>query len=37
MVGLYETAVDELSSWALDDTKVRPKVVASTATVRAGR
>ena len=34
LVGLYETAVDELSSWTLDDTKVRPKVVASTATVR---
>lgn len=34
MVGLYETAVDELSSWQLGQTKVRPKVVASTATVR---
>lgn len=34
MVGLYETAVDELSSWVLGDEKVRPKVVASTATVR---
>jgi hypothetical protein len=34
MVGLYETAVDELSSWALNSAKVRPKVVASTATVR---
>ncbi|MCM2449000.1 DISARM system helicase DrmA [Agrobacterium vitis] len=34
MVGLYESAVDELSSWHLGDTKVRPKVVASTATVR---
>jgi hypothetical protein len=34
MVGLYETAVDELSSWSLGSTKVRPKVVASTATVR---
>ena len=34
IVGLYETAVDELSSWALGDKKVRPKVVASTATVR---
>ncbi|WP_417423185.1 DISARM system helicase DrmA [Hoeflea sp.] len=34
MVGLYETAVDELSSWVMGDTKVRPKVVASTATVR---
>jgi len=34
MVGLYETAVDELSSWSLGDKRVRPKVVASTATVR---
>ena len=35
MVGLYETAVDELCSWNLDgDTKVHPKVIASTATVR---
>jgi hypothetical protein len=34
MVGLYESAVDELSSWFLGDKKVRPKVVASTATVR---
>ncbi|KXS37912.1 MAG: helicase domain-containing protein [Halomonadaceae bacterium T82-2] len=34
MVGLYETAVDELCSWHDGDTKIRPKVVASTATVR---
>ncbi|MCW5968506.1 MAG: DISARM system helicase DrmA [Blastocatellales bacterium] len=34
MVGLYETAVDELCSWKIGKTKVRPKVVASTATVR---
>ena len=34
MVGVYETAVDELSTWTLGDKKVRPKVVASTATVR---
>ena len=34
MVGLYETAVDELSSWTLNGKRVRPKVVASTATVR---
>jgi hypothetical protein len=34
MVGLYETAVDNLCSWELGKTKVRPKVVASTATVR---
>ena len=34
MVGLYETAVDELSSWSIDGKRVRPKIVASTATVR---
>lgn len=34
MVGLYETAVDELSSWDLKGKRVRPKIVASTATVR---
>ena len=34
MVGLYETAVDELCSWTLDGKKIRPKIVASTATVR---
>ncbi|WP_208449846.1 DISARM system helicase DrmA [Burkholderia ambifaria] len=34
MVGLYEAAVDELCSWSVDGRKVRPKVVASTATIR---
>ncbi|PSL56568.1 helicase-like protein [Saccharothrix carnea] len=35
LVGLYETAVDLLATWRLDDGRsVRPKVVASTATVR---
>lgn len=34
MVGLYESAVDELCSWTLDGQSIRPKVVASTATVR---
>lgn len=34
MVGLYETAVDELSTWNLDGVAIRPKVIASTATVR---
>lgn len=34
MVGLYEAAVDDLCSWQLGRVKVRPKVVASTATVR---
>ncbi len=34
LVGLYETAVDRLSSWEVDGRRVRPKVVASTATIR---
>jgi hypothetical protein len=34
MVGLYETAIDELSAWKVDDKVVRPKVIASTATIR---
>jgi hypothetical protein len=35
MVGLYETAIDQLSSYREPDgTVVRPKIVASTATVR---
>ncbi len=34
MVGLYETAINELCSWKLDGKVVQPKVVASTATVR---
>jgi hypothetical protein len=34
MVGLYESVVDELCSWEVDVRKVRPKVVASTATIR---
>ncbi len=34
MVGLYETAVDDLCSWKSGGLTVRPKVVASTATVR---
>ncbi|MBI9019021.1 MAG: helicase [Phycisphaerae bacterium] len=34
MVGLYETAVDELSTWKFGDKSIRPKVIASTATVR---
>ena len=34
MVGLYETAIDELATWEVDGRRVRPKVVASTATVR---
>ncbi len=34
MVGLYETAIDALSAWRLDDKVIRPKIIASTATVR---
>lgn len=34
MVGLYEAAVDELCSWEVNGKKVRPKIVASTATIR---
>ena len=37
LVGLYETAVDLLCTWELDGTRVRPKVVASTATIRQAR
>jgi hypothetical protein len=37
MVGLYETAIDELCTWEVDGVRVRPKVVASTATVRRAR
>ena len=34
MVGLYETVIDELSSWKFGDKTIRPKIIASTATVR---
>jgi hypothetical protein len=34
VVGLYEAAIDQLASRGSGDTKVRPKIVASTATVR---
>jgi hypothetical protein len=34
LVGLYESAIDELASWSYEEKTVRPKVVASTATVR---
>jgi hypothetical protein len=34
MVALYETAVDEMCSWAVNGKRVRPKVIASTATIR---
>ncbi len=34
LVGLYETAVDRLCTWEVGGHKVRPKVIASTATIR---
>ena len=34
MVGLYETALDELCSYERDHRRIGPKIVASTATVR---
>lgn len=37
MVGLYETAVDELCGWTLGDKTVKPKIIASTATVRKAK
>lgn len=37
MVGLYESAVDQLCTWQLDGFAVRPKVVASTATIRRAK
>jgi len=35
LVGLYETAVDRLCTWEVGGKKVRPKVVASTATIKS--
>ena len=37
MAGLYETAVDRLATWNHDGQAVRPKIVASTATIRRAR
>ena len=34
LVGLYETAIDRLAEWQADGRTVRPKLVASTATIR---
>jgi hypothetical protein len=34
LVGIYEGAIDQLSTWEVDGKRVRPKVIASTATVR---
>jgi len=37
MVGLYETAIDHLCQCEIDGKAVRPKIIASTATVRLAR
>ncbi|MYH72953.1 MAG: helicase [Acidimicrobiia bacterium] len=37
MTGLYETAIDRVATWSLDGQPIRPKVVASTATIRRAR
>jgi hypothetical protein len=37
LVGLYETAIDQLCSWEVGGITVRPKVIASTATIRQAR
>lgn len=34
LVGLYETAIDRLCTWEVNGKKIRPKVIASTATIR---
>ena len=34
LVGIYETAIDELCSWKVNGKDVRPKIVVSTATIR---
>jgi helicase-like protein len=34
LVGLYESAIDRLTSWEVGGRRVRPKVIASTATIR---
>ena len=34
LAALYETAVDELCSWQLDVKTIKPKIIASTATIR---
>ncbi|MFM9971263.1 MAG: DISARM system helicase DrmA [Burkholderiales bacterium] len=37
LVGLYETAVDQLCTWQVGGKNVRPKMIASTATIRQAR
>lgn len=34
LVGLYETAIDPLCTWEVNGKQVRPKVIASTATIK---
>ncbi len=34
LMGAYETAIDELATWEVGGRRVRPKVIASTATIR---
>ena len=34
LVGLYETAIDKLCTWEVNGKKVRPKLIASTATIK---
>lgn len=34
LFGLYETAIDEIAAWEVDGKPARPKIVASTATIR---
>jgi hypothetical protein len=37
LVGLYETAVDALASWQIENQVVHPKIIASTATIRRAK
>ncbi len=37
LVGIYEGVIDHLATWEVDGRKIRPKVVASTATVRRAK